>query len=298
MDNVIFELRFLRKMLSTPTTDNRIDLFSADIDTDLCGMDINMYSRKRDRLREFMRRWRRSSFLVDCNVTVTRLLFRDNQRDDYQYITDEQITFLLEMMNFLLVQHTSRDLENPPLFCLCITLLVKLSVVLLESNKKAECVVWIREHLSELTSLTTNESKSILHVLCGVFVGCFPKEAMVRLIVENGKMDVNVENIRRQTPLHVLSVDASWYMPDKPNEDTMRVVELLINNGAHMDSMDVNGLEASWFFSQRFPQFSFNFNLKCLAARAIIKHSIRYEKIVGLPADLVKCIDSHKPGSL
>ena len=46
MDDVIFELRFLQKMTLSPTINNVVDLNSPDMDTDLCGMDINMFQEK------------------------------------------------------------------------------------------------------------------------------------------------------------------------------------------------------------------------------------------------------------
>ena len=166
-------------------------------------------------------------------------------------------------------------------------------VVLLESNKKHESEVWIKEHVYELISLRTKGGDTILHKVFYICLDCFPIESFVRMFVEECKMDVNVQNNWRATPLHCLS---SMIMCEQiyPTEDVMRVAELLISNGSHMDAVDVDGLEASQYFSRRCPKWSFNFSLKCLAARAILKHG--YEQYV--PKNMIPFIESHKPGDL
>ena len=222
-----------------------------------------------------------------CNADVTDSLFPRGQREDaYKNITDEQFTVLMEMVNFFLVQYMSH-----------MWVLLQLLVVLLASNKKSDCERWIREHLSELISLRRGGGNSILHDCLFISVGCFSKEPIRRLFIEEGKMNVNVENIQRDTPLHLLSslVACFSYRQIKISEGSTRLVDLLIDNGAHMDSVNVDGEEASRYLSQTFPRWSFNFNLKCLAARAILKHGIRYEKIA--PVLMIPFIESLKPGS-
>ena len=68
-----------------------------------------------------------------------------------------------------------------------------------------------------------------------------------------------------KTPLHLLSARLAYMeqnvkglFPTMPTEDTVRIAEILINNGAHMDAVDDFGNEASGYFPQRFPQWSFN----------------------------------------
>ena len=165
-------------------------------------------------------------------------------------------------------------------------------MVLLQSSKKAECEAWVKEHLSEMKSFRTKEGSSILHRAIEIEVGCFTREPLMRLLVEHGKIDMNVETNKKSTPLHLLSKHASWL--DQPTEDMIKVAELLIDNGAHMDSVDITGKEASHAFSKYFPQWSFNFNLKCLAARAVLKHGVKYEHIKN--KTLLTFIESHKPG--
>ena len=139
-------------------------------------------------------------------------------------------------------------------------------------------------------------ANSILHLILRMKVGRFSREPIMRLLIEGCKMDVNVENICRETPLHWLSSDVSLLPRRQPTEEMMNIAELLIDNGAHMDSVDICGKEASSTLSQKFPKWSFNVNLKCLAARAILKHGVKYKKVV---ADTeVDFIESHKPGRL
>ena len=296
MDNVIFELRFLRKMTLSPAVNNVVDLNSPDMDTDLCGMDINMFQRKRDRLAVFRNRWTKTRLVSMCTAGIDRALFPWGlSKDAYQSITDEQVTVLMEMMNFFLVQ--CKSCEKKIGVYTYIKVLLQLFVALLASNKKLEFEGWIKEHLSEIISIRTDIGCSILHMVLRVKRGCFPKEPILRLFVEKGKMDVNVADIWRHTPLHKLSITARGQISfrEQPTEDMMRIAELLINNGAHMDAVDIQGHEASSFFSKRFPRWSLNFTLKCLAARAILKHGIRYEKYA--PKTTIPFIESHKPGS-
>ena len=293
MDIVIFELLFLRKIISAPTINNRIDLYSSYMHTGLSGMDNYLFEEKRYVLQR-LRTWTKIRLISRCINDVENSLFLPGRRD--QNITDEQITVLLDMMNFLLVQFQSCEGEIRQN---CqkgyMDTLIQLVVVALASNKKTPCEVWINEHLSELVSLRNNVGCSILHAALSINVGYFPVAPIVRVCVEEGKMDVNDGNIYRETPLHLLSYSARLqyrYRNRKPTEDMMRIAELLINNGAHMDAVDILGHEASSFFSKRFPQWSFNFTLKCLAARAILKHGIRYEKYA--PKTIIPFIESHK----
>ena len=115
----------------------------------------------------------------------------------------------------------------------------------------------------------------------------------MRQLVEHGKIDMNVETNNKSTPLHLLLKYASRH--DQPTEKMIKVAELLIDNGAHRDSVDITGKEASHAFSKKFPQWSFNFNLKCFAARAVLKYRVKYEGVA--PKKLIPFIPSHKPNS-
>ena len=169
---------------------------------------------------------------------------------------------------------------------------LQLIVILLASNKKSDCEVWIKENMSELLSLSTHTGDSMLHLIPTIEVGPFDFKPMLRMLVTEGKMDVNVVNKFRQTPLHLLSRRLHFLLSfHLRTEKILGVAELLIDNGAHMDAVDNIGMEASYYLSQRFPKWAFNFSLKCLAARAILKHGVRYEK---MPDMLEAFIQSHK----
>ena len=299
MDNVIFELQFLFKMALEPEVNNVVDLYSPDMETELWGMDVNRFRRERDRLGR-SKSWSKSQLTGHIANQVSRDLFPRAQHTPvatYKNITDDQISVLMELMNFVLLH--AKSLEGDVFIYSYVHLLVQLMVVLLASNQNAECKAWIRENFSELVTLKTNTGSSILHHMTNMdrSIGRFPIVPLVRLLVEDCKMDVNVEDNRRATPLHWLSSSAARHVDlcrRKPTKDMIRIAELLIDNGAHMDSVDNKGKEASCFFSKTFPKWSFNFSLKCLAARALLKHGVRYELQLDMPATVITFIESHK----
>ena len=275
-------------MVLAPTTNNVVALYSPYMDTDLCDMDNdNVMFRRRIASLAPRRPWSKDGLIRNCTGEINTSLFPHLGRREQscQNITDEQIKVAMEMMNFLLLKGSSCEDST-----FLTTILPKLIVFLLVSNKKRECEVWLREHMSELESLKYDENESILHKVLNMRP-VLPIEPTVRFFVEQGKMDVNVENIRRQTPLHLIS--ARVYRLSYLTKEDLRMAEIMKDNGAHMDAVDVNGSEASSFL-KRFPQWSFNVSLKCLAARAVLKHGISYEKC----ADLIPFIESHKPGQL
>ena len=306
MDSAIFELRFLKKIISTPKS-YRIELYALDMYNDLCGMDVKMYEQKRDKYEWFDGR-AKDGLIGRCfNDVNISLVPEDIAADAYQNVTDEQMTVLMELMNFYVVQ--CKTSEQFLRYCrsMCIHLLAVVMVVLLASNKQQECESWIREHLSELTSLRTDKGDSILHLAANsqhINVASFSRAPLARLLIEDGNMDVNVENIIRETPLHMVSSSYEYLQSfqNPPIDDIKRIAELLIDNGAHMDLVDMYGQEASKALSQNFVQWSFNFNLKCLAARAIVKHGIRYnDKAIRIfkrhvPTNIIRFVQYHKPG--
>ena len=276
MDNVIFELVFLRKILLAPNTNYVFDLDMLDMDTDRYGVDVNLLREKRARYG--VERWSKELFVADCRLDVYKVLFPMDQ-EIYRNITDEQISIMKTLMTFYLLQCESQEDIGSRLEC--VDLLVSLIVVLLESNKKLECEVWVKEHLSGLMSVKAYHDNTVLHVALDMHNLRLPREPLVRLLVEEAKMDVNIVNSKRETPLHLLSRNAYFMEKEQihimSTEDMMKLAEILINNGAHMDMVNL-GMEASWYFSKKFPQFAFNTNLKCLAAKAILRHGIKYEK--------------------
>ena len=304
MDNAIFEMRFLRKILLAPTTctgtDNGVDWES--MDTDLHGMNRYMFQAKRDSLVGFSK----AIVVCFCRVNVKRALFPTDQQI-YRNITDEQISILLELTTCYLLQCKSFK-DDQSVSQSLLQLLVSLNVFLLASNKKEQCEVWIREHFSELVSVRSARGDSILHECMNEIEWMLinklnlSMEPLVRLLVKEGKMDVNVVNTeRRETPLHMLSTRLCHMerkrklYPKMPTEDIMKIAEILRNNGAHMDAVDASGREASHFFSQRIPLWSFNVNLKCLAAKTLLKHGVTFEDVTRVPKTLIPFIKSHKP---
>ena len=275
----------------TLRTSLAIDMASTYMATELGEMDPVMFHRKRQNLRSTdLKYW--PELLDQCKTDVDNSLIFQH-RDVYQAITDEQIEAVVEILNFFLVQYKSRD---PYMFrycrSMCITLILQLIVVLLESNRQAECEAWIGEHFSELTAVKLTDGASILHLALIINVGSISRQPIVKLLVEKCKINVNVEDDERQTPLHWLSDIVVDDFKNEPTEEVIRVAEILIDNDAHMDATDVGGRQASRTFSRLFPRWRLNSSLKCLAAKAILEHELKYETIV--PKQMVPFIQSHK----
>ena len=282
MEKLIFELRLLRQtfLADQPTIDHVLRMNR--------HINLNLYTG-------------RNLLLFWCKNDVLNALFTayHDENSVYQNITDDQMSSLTEIMSFFLQQHNRSEDEILHFRgSACIRLILQLIVVLLTSNKRHECEAWVREHSAELMSLRTQNANSILHLVLDIDVGIFHRAPIVSLLVDEFKMDVNVQNVDRETPLHWLSKRVRFFSQNQmPSLDIRRVAGLLIDSGAHMDAVDVSGKEASHPFSRKFPQWSFNFKLSCLAAKAIIKHGVRYERLK-LPASVVTFIQSHKPGTL
>ena len=301
MDRLIFELKFLRKIMLAPCNDERdkMDLFSRYMETELNGMDINMYHNKRRDI--FARAFTTCKLFVvlQCVHDVTCLFYQlEKQKEDIT-ITDDEMNELIGLLTFYLTHFKSCESINlPKNRRKCVEVLSMVLLIVLQSNKKDECQSWIKEFMPDLKSLRNVYGDTMLHDVIGKCEGvsrCFPILPLVQMLVEEGKMDVNVENNAGRTPLHLLSgvvANVTW-MAQEVSEDIKSVAELLINNGAHMDSVDERGREASAGLAKAFPQFSFNANLKCLAAKALIKHGVNLERFK--PATLVPFIQSHIP---
>ena len=270
MENTIFHVRFLKKMMTAPTTQNLIHVYSTDMDTDLYGMDTTMYNRKRASLDNTVR----PDIVFKCCADVGSALFYSASQDDFRSVTDEQFIVICELMEFLMAQKDSLGFT----YHMYMDIILKLLVVLLASNKKEETEMWVKRFKSELTCLKTCELNTVLHQVIDIDVNSYTLEPIVKLLLEEGVLDVNVINGERQTPLHMVSHALTAELPCKPDQDLLRVGELLIYHGAHMDVKDSNKIEASEFFSQRFPKYAFKSSLKCLAAKAILSHGIKYEK--------------------
>ena len=298
MDKAIFEMQFLRKVLLAPITDCTHDFIrvnSGYMDTDLCGMDSDMYH---ERIREVRyREWTQATIITKCNDWTNGYLREIAKREDIGNITSIQMNTVRDMMSFFLSharfcqdQRTGVGRDS------CYNLLWHLNTFLLRSNKLVDCEAWIKEHLPELKALRSTMGDSLLHMAAKRVRLGHDGIPFVRILIVEGEMDVNVVNLHRDTALHLLSSKLHYKLPHPGSKtaDMVEVCELLINHGAHMDAKNNKGHEASGALSPYFPKWSFNFGLKCLAARAVLEHGISYEKV---PAQLVSFIDSHKPVS-
>ena len=296
MDKVIFELKFIRKVMLAPITHgNGFDLSSSYM-ADLEDMDVKMYRSKRRRF-SFVQGWSQERVVRRCHDSAKKRL---KNKNICKNITDHQMMIIMEMMSFFLTHAKSCQLQNTIVGRFtCNHLLWQLSVFLLASNKKRDCKAWVREHCSELKTLRTKTGDSILHTAAKRPCGLYQRAPLVKLLVEVCQIDVNVQNIYKQTPLHLVChnfgrrLRRNGRRRKKPTKDMKTAAWLLIYNGAHMDMVDVHGIEASRQLSKTCRQFSFNVNLKCLAAKAILKHGVEYENV--MPKDLIKFIQSHKP---
>ena len=298
MDSAISKLQFLRKILLLPTGDAITQDFMSHhadyMSTDLGGMDASEF---RHRIRYVMG-WSQERIRKEYHDSVTTKLHDIANGRNSCKITNPQMQTLLEMMNFFLSHaHLCQSESTGVGRDICYDLLWQLNTFLLTSNKLVECAGWVKEHLPELKTLRNTSGDSLLHMAAKRPRIGHPRVPFVKLLVEEGEMDVDVVNFRRETPLHLLSFKLFWELRTlRPRGDMIEVSELLINNGAHMDAMDDRGFEASFTLSQNYPKWSFNFKLKCLAARAILKHGVRYE--ICMPAKLISFIESHKPVSV
>ena len=301
MDRLIFDLRCLcRVILATNKTETIMDLFTSDMDTNV--QEMKTFRGGRMSLSCLLTEpedMQQDIVAIDCHHSVMTLLHHSRQTGDIHRITDLQMKQMMDnmvdMLTFLLFspnQSTIRysEISRPS----CLSMLWWLIEFLLESNKKLHCEIWIKEHSSDLQTLRSRGGYSFLHNAVQTH-----RSEIVRLFVEECRMDVNVENNNRQTPLHLLCRYLSCLLiaQVKPTQDMERTAELLIENGAHIDAVDAYGTDASRVLSRTFSRWYFNVTLKCLAAKAILQHGIRYEKCVpSLPAEIITIIETHKPG--
>ena len=301
MDRLIFDLRCLcRVILATNKTETIMDLFTSDMDTNV--QEMKTFRDGRMSLSCLLTKpqdIQQDIVVIDYHHSVTDLLDDIRQNGEIHRITDSQMKQMMDkmvdMMNFLLFSQNQNTIRVSEISRgSCLYMLWCLIKFLLESNKKLDCQIWIKEHSSDLQTLRDRGGYSFLHNAVQTH-----QSEIVRLFVEECRMDVNVENNYRQTPLHLLCRYLSCLLiaQQKPTQDMERTAELLIENGAHIDAVDVYGTDASRVLSRTFSRWYFNVTLKCLAAKAILKHGIRYEKCVpSLPAEIITIIKTHKPG--
>ena len=151
--------------------------------------------------------------------------------------------------------------------------------------------------MAELTQLRDENGSSLLHTAVSIerrlFTPFFPSVEFAKLLVEVGKMDVDIRDKLSRTPLHIISEDTKAGRINLSNRRNVRkVIKLLIDNGAHVDSVDSSGIEASQGVFQRFPDLSRFPSLQCIAAKTIIRHQLPYHI---LPKLVVKDVELHIP---
>jgi ankyrin repeat protein len=112
----------------------------------------------------------------------------------------------------------------------------------------------------------------------------FPSLEVARLIVECGG-NVNGFNKANSTPLHTAVA---------PNNYCREIVELLLDNGAHIDLRNAHGQRPTSML-RNIPGCQINplkyTSLRCLAAAAVTQHGLRYKNVV--PHVLEEVIEAH-----
>ena len=287
MDLLISDLRCLwRTLLAKTKTKTGMDLF---IDT---SRDMNRFLDQRlseSHTSNLYQSKQNRDVILDCISAQSRL--REVHRNgDYKEISDVEMKTVMDLMTFLLTFAKSRKSQKRSLSgVVCFYVLFNSSIFLLWSNKGQDYETWMKTHMSDLQTLRNEHGDTFLHAAADRHCS-----RIVKLLVEDGRMKVNVVNYIRETPLHLFCGELPSPLPSGwiPTPGMERIVELLINNGAHIDAADSSGNEVSGVLARAFPRWSFNVNLKCLAVKAIVKHGVRYEEL--MPTQMISFIETHK----
>ena len=109
------------------------------------------------------------------------------------------------------------------------------------------------------------------------FFSQFPSTAVVGLLLECGA-NVNDVDVEQNTALHLCSKAIQNLEMQQHHDSIHRIAVLLLNNGAHLDMINISGDRAekgltSCLIEANIQDFD---RLKCLAARAIVKYNIPY----------------------
>ena len=202
--------------------DPKFDLF----DRDLWGMDAEMFRKKRDSVRTYPK-----EDLVPCSVLhIQMAMFPQIYHHTFQNITEEQMVDMIRIMNFLLINWGNRFMS----------LLLQMVVVLLGSNRKADCEAWMREHASKMVKAGPFFCGSIFELVHLTTFGHYSKARFVKLLIRHGKVDRNaLENAKHILPHRLSVAPTSVPAHATPSEDKKPVAELMVNNGAHMETPGV-----------------------------------------------------------
>ena len=304
---ILFELRSLQKLFFAPTkSDGTILMSSSHMRSDdrasfdnrafylsiksLNELESSVWKRKplKDRIIELFHYKRTNHLDSVLNASQQTL-----------HMTDEQLGEMMDMFWFYLgTAQFFQDTIASEVLAVAFNTLFNVIVALLKSNRALESKAFLREFVQDLKEIRNGNGSSLLHKAANsmMVLDLPPCKPILRFLIEEGDMDVNVLNSKAETPLHIINEE--YFVLDKVSspvvdgwkDDLLTVAKMLIDNGAHMDILDIYGNEASSYLSFKFPEWSMNTSLKCLAAKAILKHNLPYKK---LPAKLVSFIELH-----
>ena len=233
--------------------------------------------------------------VLRCLRTVTDR-FCSTPREQFRQLNDHHI---LEMLRFTLDHFKFFQAHPCPTICnACMCIFSLLLVIAMNSGHEAECKKWIIDNKQEIRSIDFGREKSLLHRSIGDFNHEFyPCITLIKLLVEEVKMDVNTEDLNRKTPLHYVSEHFrnGFNMASPITSQMYSIAVILMDGGAHMDAVDISGREASGNLADINPSWKFNKSLMCLAARTIVQHNVPYE-CRNPPRKLSEFIQQHKRG--
>ena len=203
------------------------------------------------------------------------------------------------------LQRNKQKYENNVLACLyMIGIILKILKTKSEKEDLARAVYnFIR------INPTIAKGYTLLHICCDAFtehptyisrermndIVRFPDVQLCTLLISCGAC-VNVQDEKKNTPLHIVSACASTICAQTGGNDTLReIMTCLIKNGAHLDARNVYGMiamEVSDSSDANVILKSHNkINLVCIASRAVNRYKLSYKDIV--PACLHKYIELH-----
>ncbi|XP_073999776.1 protein fem-1 homolog B isoform X2 [Rhodnius prolixus] len=201
------------------------------------------------------------------------------------------------------IQQEKEDFENNVISTLYILVIIS---KLLETSG-AEQLLRIHRTVYELNKLkvSTRNGQSLLHLAVNPDtpvdnfhtndVCRFPCASTTKLLIKCGA-DVNALDNERNSPLHII---AGYQKPIRNFLTLHSIITLLIEAGAHVDIVNNRGEiptdTATTGITEIILRTQSKPSLKCLAARAINRHQLRYRSQV--PEALVSFIELHGPSA-